>query len=75
MVDVEEIKSRKLTRVPKSTRSSNDWGVNTRREWATWRNRKMLEKDTNDEEYKVVPLIDELGVIKAVFADLQIFAS
>ena len=29
MVDEEEIKTRKLTRVPKSTRNSNDWGVNT----------------------------------------------
>ena len=38
----------------------NDWGVNTRREWATWRNRKLLGKDTNDEEYKVVPFIDEV---------------
>ena len=60
MVDDKEIKTRKLTRLPKSTRDSNDWGVNTWREWATWRNRKLLEKDTNDEEYKGVPLIDEV---------------
>ena len=32
MVDEEELKTRKLTRVPKSTRNSNDWGVNSWRE-------------------------------------------
>ena len=60
MVDDEEIITCKLTRVPKSTRNSNDWGVNTWRDWATRRNRKLLEKDTNDEKYKVVPPIDEV---------------
>ena len=52
LVDEVEIKTRKITRIPKNTRNVNNWAVNAWREWAEWRNRK-------DPLGKQVPMIDE----------------